>query len=82
MAQQGYKERPHITCLYLKNSDAKTETSALELAAGLWEKFQTKGKSEKTGLLALPFQKKAKMTLPLMKDGWGKLRRFTDLVSF
>ena len=38
MAQQSYRECPHITFLYLKNSNAKIETS-LELAAELWEKF-------------------------------------------
>lgn len=60
MAQQGYRDCPHITFLYLKNSDAKIETSALELAAELWEKFQTKGKLVKISLLALPFHKRQK----------------------
>lgn len=59
MAQQGYKECPHITFLYLKTAMQKIETSALELAE-LWEKFRMKGKSVKIGLLALPFHKRQK----------------------
>lgn len=60
MAQQGYRECPHITSLYLKTAMQKLETSALELAAELWEKFRMKGKSVKIGLLALPFHKRQK----------------------
>lgn len=60
MAQQGYRDCPHITFLYLKIAMQKIETSALELAAELWEKFQMKGNSVKIGLLALPFHKRQK----------------------
>ena len=51
MVRRGSRECPRLTSLDLKSRNAKIETSALQLAAELWEKFRMKGKSVKVGLL-------------------------------